>query len=288
MYPQLETQLELWDNLELLLFPKYNELGIPSDQQPYYTAWAKRKAEVCVHLAETTRDQEWSLLDDEFETRGLTPSWLTELTPLIEEWCGDVRGDPHPSACWFNRCEDLSEWTIDAQITKEIDTANKKEWLSSIKLTRNTIVSGNAFFYPTTQNICATIFGFWVKPNLITNSSVWLRKYKTSTGEYQAAILGYDVGSGKIAVFHQGQVSGTNLSSPFFYYDVGSWLWIELGQSGNNLYMRVNGVTKSTLVFGAPFSGWDKVQGYIMSASTLGVMNLDYWRLASSYEYPPT
>jgi len=86
MYPQLKEALIEWDYLETLLFDKYEVLGIPEDEQPYYTAWAKQKAEKGLKLSEETKIAEDSILHDEFVLRGLDPKWLFELELTVDDW----------------------------------------------------------------------------------------------------------------------------------------------------------------------------------------------------------
>lgn len=91
MYPQMETQLIIWDELEQMLYPVFEELGIPTEEYRYYMAWAKRKGALGLDFSAGTRTQEINLLYDEFVTRGLNPDFLDELEPIVDEWIEKTR-----------------------------------------------------------------------------------------------------------------------------------------------------------------------------------------------------
>jgi len=293
MYPQIEDQLIKWDTLEKILFPRYDELGIPADQQPYYTAWAKRKGEICLRFIGETRDNEFFILDDEFIRRGLNETWLNDLSNYVREWNDEVIGKPHSKACWFNRCEYLEGWTVDAQLTKSVDGVDFKEWLGSMKLVRDTNVVGDALFYPNTQDICGDFFGFWFKPLFTTPppyTTLNIEKLKEATGEYQRFRCFYSSPLAKYVYVLSTYIGGAGLTSGEIECPQNQWLWIELYHypSENTFYLRVNGVVKA--INDHVGSGWSfsKLRGYVESGKALGTVKLDYWRLASELEYPPT
>lgn len=93
MYPQMREALINWDYLETLLFPEFERLGIDLTKYPYYMAWAKRKAESGLRFSSVTQAQEWLILQDEFEARGLDPAFLVELEPTVEKWVHIIKGE---------------------------------------------------------------------------------------------------------------------------------------------------------------------------------------------------
>jgi len=94
MYPQMRDALIDWDYLETLLFPVFEALGIDVDQYPYYMAWAKRKGEAGLRFSSVTQAEEWAILQDEFEARGLNPAFLVEIEPYVEYWVHLLKGEP--------------------------------------------------------------------------------------------------------------------------------------------------------------------------------------------------
>jgi len=94
MYPQLETALRTWDYLEVLVFPKMEELGIPEEQYPFYMAWIKRKAEKGLMFSGVTQTSEYQLLKAEFVERGLDPVKLDLIEPFIDSWVGYMKSSP--------------------------------------------------------------------------------------------------------------------------------------------------------------------------------------------------
>jgi len=101
VYPWEETALISWDFLETLLFAEYAELGIPSDEQPNYTAWAKRKAEMSLFLSQETLKAEIALLTEEFITRGLNSSWLASLELVVDLWVMLMRSTVKVYETWL-------------------------------------------------------------------------------------------------------------------------------------------------------------------------------------------
>jgi len=95
MYPQMRQALINWDELELLLFPVMEALGIDPSQYPYYMAWAKRKAKAGLKFSSVTEAEEWLCLEDEFETRGLNPLFLVELEPYVEQWVNERKTEAY-------------------------------------------------------------------------------------------------------------------------------------------------------------------------------------------------
>jgi hypothetical protein len=92
MYPHLRIDLINWDYLEYLLFPIYDELGIPTELRPFYTAWAKRKAELGLKFSEATQLEEYTILMTEFETRGLDTAFLEALELYVDDWVSQMKG----------------------------------------------------------------------------------------------------------------------------------------------------------------------------------------------------
>jgi len=90
MHAQIETVLIKWDALEQALFPKFIELGIPSELWDNYLAWAKRKGELLLRFTDETLQKETDLLMQEFILRGLDKDILTQLEPIVDEWGGIV------------------------------------------------------------------------------------------------------------------------------------------------------------------------------------------------------
>lgn len=289
MYPQIGDVLTKWDALEKLLFPRYTALGIPTAIQPFYTAWAKRKAETCVHLADTTKEKEWSILDDEFILRGLDPDWLEELSLTVGEWCGAFRGASHPLACWYNRCEDLGEWTIHSDFTASIDETDKKEWFGSLKLERNTLVLDSRLAYPISQDPCGPYFGFWVKYNAIAGGYIDIRKRNPTNGHYQLARLAY-YSPTQIRIDEYIWDGFVSTHAGPVYFGLGAWLWIEALHLFPSYDVRINGgeaLLGASSVLLDLGSAW-KVEVVLNAGAVLGTIWFDYWRLAALYEYPPT
>jgi len=123
MYPQLRQALLDWDMLEVALFLKYADLGIPEELWVYYTAWAKRKGEIGLKFDETTRDEEYAILRAEFITRGLDPDALDELELVIDDWVAMMRGlkCPYEFSDGFET-GDVSKWSIITENPFEIIT----------------------------------------------------------------------------------------------------------------------------------------------------------------------
>jgi len=94
MYPLMETSLINWDFLEVLVFPKFEELEIPEDQYPFYMAWVKRKAEKGLMFSEATELAEYQLLKAEFVERGLDPDKLDKIEPFVDSWVGYMKSSP--------------------------------------------------------------------------------------------------------------------------------------------------------------------------------------------------
>jgi len=114
MYPLMKDALVDWDKLEQYLFPKFEELGIPSEEYDFYLAWAKRKGHKGLRFDQETRVLEVEILKQEFITRGLDEAKLDVLEPVVDTWISEMRG----VLCPFEFIDgfdtgDLSKWTPD-------------------------------------------------------------------------------------------------------------------------------------------------------------------------------
>jgi len=92
MYPQLEYQLAVLDELEIAVYAKLLELGVPSALWPYYMAFAKRKGKTGLEFWNTTYLAEQAILIDEFMRRGLIEATLEAIAEIVDKWIKEQRG----------------------------------------------------------------------------------------------------------------------------------------------------------------------------------------------------
>jgi len=94
MYPQLEFELASLDELELAVFAKLAELGVPTVLWDYYMAFAKRKGKCGLAFWDKTFIAEQSILIDEFIRRGLIEANLEAIADVVDVWIRARRGLP--------------------------------------------------------------------------------------------------------------------------------------------------------------------------------------------------
>jgi len=197
------------------------------------------------------------------------------------------RGKLHPLACWYDSCEKLANWTIDSAITSSIERRDKKEGSGSLQLVNDNVAAENLFFGPTDFERCADFFGFWLKIiNPPSDLDLLIRKYKTATGHSEG--FRFNVSGGKL-YYTPHAYGGYSAWGVATEITPDSWYWFEIRDVYPKHHYYVNGSFIWNLTMGAcDIVNYDKVQGYQISGKTLGTILLDYWRLASVEQYPPT
>ena len=200
----------------------------------------------------------------------------------------------HPLACWYNSCENLGTWSINAQIAAAITITDKKEGSGSLKLIRDESASGDLYAYPTGFVRCANYFGFWAKyqPTLTGLGLVMISKERTSDNHWHKLRLRYRDAPYNDYVIDHGAYDGDTAtwSGIIGSFDPNTWYWYEMYNSNGNLYLRQNGVILGSIAKDgvALDDTWNIARLIVPDVYKLGTIWLDYWRLASLYEYPPT
>ena len=88
----LETELINYDELERQIYEKLEDLGVSSEEWPFYMAYAKRVFETYLRFWNETAEDEVALIRDEFVKRRLDPNVLDQLTPICRSKAQTVRG----------------------------------------------------------------------------------------------------------------------------------------------------------------------------------------------------
>jgi len=197
-----------------------------------------------------------------------------------------ARGKLHSLACWYDSCQKLANWTIDSAITSSIELTDKKEGFGSLKLTNDNVAAEHLYARPDFKN-CARFFGFWLKIlDPPSDFDMYIRKLKTATGH--------------VEVFHFYVSNGTLYYRPHAYggywangldeeMATDTWYWFEIQDAYPKHRFYVNGTQRWDLTMGAcDIVDYDIVEVLQTSGKTLGTILLDYWRLASVQQYPPT
>jgi len=118
MVYNLEPELVKLDFLEVMTFVEYDLLGIAESEQPYYTAFVKRSAEIGLTFEGSSRYEEQRLLREEFEERGLDPSILAMLQQDVDTYVNHIRGELSPVL--ISLCSAHSPFNIEPTLEIEL------------------------------------------------------------------------------------------------------------------------------------------------------------------------
>ncbi len=214
-----------------------------------------------------------SVADDSAETTTLTVS------------CGGTLTLDLTAACWFDKGENCSLWTLDPELTCVVDTVNKQQGTGSLKLSKG-VAGAVAYVYATRPAAqCDGYFGCWVRSDLHAPSRSWdIILYKDAT-HYALANFKNTATPQLTCCVYDGALFCD--ATPVAVVSL-QWYWLEIlvtaGEArfyldGAHVWSRVGGTT--------PYPVVDlKVRAYKdFDASDVW---LDWMRWFASLEYPPT
>lgn len=299
MSASIKTELSRLDYLEVQVFEYLEAQAVPEIEWPNYMAFAKRCYKSFMTYWYDTALTDTDLIINEFVLRGLTLNILQGIRDIVIEKAGTYRGLPplperHPTyVCWFNRCENCNEWTINSHHTCEVITTDKKENTGAIKLTcptQNLEADEGWIDRLMLPNDCEYYKGFWVKAPLGHDGSIAdIGFYESEVWPYDFALVrfNYSIAQGYRYALISRQNNTTLGPAVWFNYNPDEWYWIEIRNWNGTVTLRVNGVIRASNVHGGthnPYTRFLVTQPY---GYWFGTLYLDYIRIADRYEYPP-
>jgi hypothetical protein len=130
--------------------------------------------------------------------------------------------------CWYNICEDCTEWTVESLLTCSIDTDNKKEGLASVKIHTPHAEGegGKSAVLPMT--LCDNYLGMWLRADILTTVSlieVWIMDSSGNKAIIQFLNMPPDnIPQWRVGAQNNGE--GASFKSPVNYINK-SWIWFE-------------------------------------------------------------
>jgi len=189
----------------------------------------------------------------------------------------------HPDyVCWYNSCEDLSDWTIDATITPSINNITFQEDKGCLQLLFPAAAKTAKL---TSISACDKYWGFWVRFKDNAPTIFYLTLFGTPATYFVNWYISAAT-AGKWA-FQVGHTTGGTWGLSDITIVADTWYWMELYyDAGTKYWFAINGDLKWTYttpgIVGDFSAFWARNQGGADKAL------IDYLRLADRYEYPPT
>jgi hypothetical protein len=230
-----------------------------------------------------------------FSTWG-TSGLISVANPNAESTTLTVLGDGtltlnlllHPSyVCWYNSCEDLTEWDIDAGIAASINVTDFKEGSGSLDLTLSSgVVEKGAQLKaaPSVGIDCSIYHGFYyMKKSGATGWGGVIGKFVEGATGYYAGIY-IEGGVGLAAEVYDNLGSHTHTLGTTVV--IGTWYWLEVLRKYKDYEFYVDGDLKWT------YAGEYVITPSYFRSSIAGVALpqrhlIDLVRTATKEEYPP-
>jgi len=187
---------------------------------------------------------------------------------------------PYVYPCWYNECENCTDWTVQSPLECSVDTVNKKQGTGSIKIHSPPRASTSERRATIAAAQCNPWFGFWIR-----NQNTWdmgLKLLKADGSYVEIIFL-----DGQYSIYIYDPVKG-GYNIAWKPYTSLTWLWVEFKVSETPLEVEcyINGVHEVT------FEGWN-----IYPVATAAVFCtwleedytwVDWLRWFPTQEYPPT
>ena len=300
MSAKIETELIHLDYLEIQIFAMLEILGVDPSEWKAYMAFAKKVYHTYMGFWFDTAIDESEVLVDEFVLRGKDRDVLEALALIAIEKAALARGlEPPPCShpdfvCWFHNCDTFEDWNIHGQHDFTLITTDKKECRKSIRIispNQALPFNGDWVSWLPIPSQCDNYWGYWIKAPMTNAGGAHAR-----IGWFESLAIGDDyafVNWTWTALFgyrysFSVRVAGVNLSSGWFAFVPTTWYWVEIRKTGTSFFLFVNGVQKSTLIFVAAAQPMTTFQVRHVNGGWMGMVYLDYVRIADRYEYPPT
>lgn len=208
---------------------------------------------------------------------------LSLVKPTISNQLVTVQAEAplHPDyVCWYNSCEELTDWTIDPEITASINDTLFQEDKGSLDL----VYPSDAYHYArlTPVSNCGKHWGFWIR----CENSVPLtcEPFIFGTLAPTTYYIQFYIYGGKWA-FRVNRPGGPASSVSDVTIEADRWYWMEVFYDvGIGYFFRIDGVPKWNFATSGALGDFSLfyLKGYNDH------LLIDYLRLADRYEYPPT
>ena len=156
--------------------------------------------------------------------------------------------------CWYDTCEDSSDWTLESPLTCSVDNTNFKQGLSSIKIHTPHVggLGGKSAVLPMT--FCDKYIGMWLRADITTTVSL-INLWIMDSADNKVIIQFLNMSPANVPQYRMGiqNVGGTSNFLSVVNYANLSWIWFEflIDVSLHQITAFANGISLGG------WSGWN-------------------------------